>query len=172
MSSTWVLVGTNPLRDWGDRGPEKVLTDYLYNNWDLNGGELDKDSIKWNEVYSSSGDLYIKVMRGRTDSSPATLGWGDFNEVYEMNVIVAARSLIDTYSGKNSEYFLDRIEDYVKRAIGRDPDALESDGILVMYYVRTQPVSIRGVLTDSNVTDVEARAIMVRCHSIHTVLTS
>jgi hypothetical protein len=137
-------------------------------NWDL-VDDLAIDKIRWNEVYSANNDLFIKIMRGPSDGSPLTLGWGDFNENYNMQVIVAARSLVDTYPDKSSEYFLDRIEDYIKRVVGRDPTALESEGLLIMRFTQAQPVEVKGTLADSNVTDVRARAITIRCYAIHTL---
>lgn len=169
-AANWVLVGTNPPRDWQDRGPEKVLTDFLHNNWDLTDPDLALSKVRWNELYSANNDLFIKILRGPSDGSPLTLGWGDFNENYNMQIIVAARSLVDTYPEKNSEYFLDRIEDYIKRQVGQDPDALESEGILLMHFLRTDAVEVKGSLADSNITDVRARLMTVRCYAIHTII--
>lgn len=177
---SWIVANRQPY-DWQNESPELLLSQLLQSptNWISSMSPLvdelanDNISIRWDQYYDANADIFIMVGKGTENIRPAALGWTQFLEEYEIEVLITARSLVDLYdpqSTKTAEYYLDLIEAYIRKVVSINPSALEPAGVFNLRYTETFPYNMPRVIRDSNVTDVRSRIIRIKGDVLHGLL--
>jgi hypothetical protein len=177
---SWIVANRQPY-DWQNESPELLLSQLLQSptNWISSMSPLvdelanDNISIRWDQYYDANADIFILVQKGTENIRPAALGWTQFLEEYEIEVLITARSLVDLYdpqSTKTAEYYLDLIEAYIRKVVSLNPSALEAAGVFNLRYTETFPYNMPRIIRDSNVTDVRSRIIRIKGDVLHGLL--